>query len=329
MNDRLIDNFGRSYKYLRISVTDRCNYRCKYCFPTNGFTPISHEDILTYEELLYTIEVFSKLGIEKIRITGGEPLVRKDIFSFINKVTLINGIQEVTLTTNGSLLKKYTNKIYNSGIKRINISLDSLHSNKYSYITGGFNINAIFDGIKTAKEARLNPIKINTVLVRGFNNDEILDFCEFASESGVIVRFIEFMPIGNNVQWTNDKIISGKEVIDTIASKYDIKALQHGKHDGPAKNYLLSNGATIGVITPISNHFCNTCDKLRLTSNGKIRPCLLSDMEYDIKEFIKNREKEKLIHLIKHSLLAKHRTYDLQKNSANKTCCRTMPQIGG
>lgn len=329
MSNCLTDKFGRSYRYLRVSVTDRCNFRCKYCVPSHDFDMMSHQDILRYEELLFAIEVFAELGIHKIRVTGGEPLVRKNISFFMKQVANIKGIDEVTLTTNGSLLDKFAKDIKEAGINRINISIDSLKQERYSYITGGFKLDKIISGLQAAKDAGLNPIKINNVAIKGFNDDEILDFCEFAAINNVNVRFIEFMPIGNSSGWKKENIITGSEILDIISKKYSIEQIKRNSNEGPAVNYRLSNGAKIGVITPISNHFCGDCDKLRLTSDGKIRPCLLSDNEIDIHSMIRNKDKKALKQALEKSLNLKEEKHHVDSENKNEKFKRTMSKIGG
>lgn len=327
--NRLTDKYNRNYRYLRVSVTDRCNFRCKYCMPAHDFEFMSHSNILKYEDMLFAVNVFSKLGIEKVRITGGEPLVRKNISYFIGEITKIPTIKEVTLTTNGSLLKNFAGVIYDAGIKRINISLDSLKKERYEYITGGFDINKLLLGIKEAKNAGINPIKINVVAIKGFNDDEIIDFCEFASKNDLNVRFIEFMPIGNKIEWTKEHIITGQEILEIISRNYEISLVKRSNFEGPAVNYLLSNGAKVGIITPISKHFCGDCDKLRLTADGKLRPCLLSDKEIDIFEALKCKDENMLRELIMNSLNLKALDHNISNEVCNEEFSRTMSKIGG
>lgn len=327
--NRLTDKYNRSYKYLRVSVTDRCNFRCRYCMPAHDFEFMPHSKILKYEDMLFAVDVFSKLGIEKVRITGGEPLIRKNIAYFIQEITKIQGVREVTLTTNGSMLQPLAGVIYGAGIRRINISLDSLKNDRYEYITGGFEIKKILSGVEEAKKVGINPIKINVVAIRGFNDDEIIDFCNFAGENDLNVRFIEFMPIGNKIEWTKEHIITGKEILDRISEKFDIAPVKKSGLEGPAVNYRLSNGARIGIITPISNHFCSDCDKLRLTADGKLRPCLLSDKEIDIFEALKSKDENILKGLIADSLHLKAFEHNISNEVCNEEFSRTMSKIGG
>jgi len=329
MSEKLKDKYSRTYKYLRVSVTDRCNFRCKYCIPTHDFEFIPHSKILKYEDIIFAVDAFSKLGIEKIRLTGGEPLVRKNISFLISEIGKIKGIKETTLTTNGSLLGKFAKDIYNAGIKRINISLDSLKQERYEYITGGFRLNDIIEAINQSIKVGLNPIKINVVAIKTFNDDEILDFCDFAAKNSLNVRFIEFMPIGNKIQWRKEHIITGDEILKIISKKYSYEPVKKADYEGPAVNYMLSNGAKVGIITPISNHFCSECDKLRLTADGKLRPCLLSDKEINLFDEIKNRDFDKFKEKIHESLKLKELDHNITNEACDTQFKRTMSKIGG
>lgn len=323
------DKFGREIRYLRVSVTDRCNFKCKYCMPNENFKCIPHENILSYEEMLFAIEVFTSLGVQKVRVTGGEPLVRKNVGEFLTKLGKIDGLEEVTLTTNGALLKKYTDEIKSAGIQRINVSLDSLKDERFKDITGGFNLETIIDGIKHAQRNGIGPVKTNMVVIKGYNDDEILDFCEFSAKNKIITRFIEFMPVGNYSEWKEDNIMLGDDILKIIKSKYKVTEVRKAKLGGPARNYELDNGAAIGIITPISNHFCNECDKLRLTSDGKLRPCLLSDKEIDLVPAIKSGDKDGLIKLIAEGLNVKDEEHKVLSEKRDDGYKRTMHKIGG
>ncbi|WP_265823209.1 GTP 3',8-cyclase MoaA [Geovibrio ferrireducens] len=329
MNSTVQDRFGREVRYLRISVTDRCNFRCKYCMPSDEFKHLEHSSILRFEDMLFVTEVFASLGVHKVRVTGGEPLVRKGVTDFLRELHKIEGIDEVTLTTNGALLGKYAEEIAASGVKRINVSLDSLKAEKYKEITGGFDIQKLMESIFLAKKAGLRPVKTNSVLIRGFNDCEIYDFCEFAARADIVVRFIEFMPIGNSCEWKKENIMYGAEILDLISKRYKVTPVGRDKNAGPAKNYQLSNGATIGIITPISNHFCSECDKLRLTADGKIRPCLLTDKETDIVDAVRSRDKDALRAAIMDALGKKDEEHHIVADSRNERFKRTMSKIGG
>jgi cyclic pyranopterin phosphate synthase len=323
------DRFGREIRYLRVSITDRCNFRCKYCMPSGDFKHICHEEILSYEDLLFAIKVFCDIGVKKVRVTGGEPLVRKDIGGFLASLGGLSSLEEVTLTTNGALLQKYTEDIKKSGIRRINVSLDSLKAERYKDITGGFDLDRIIDGIKHAQRSGIGPIKTNMVVIKGYNDDEILDFCEFSAKNRIITRFIEFMPVGNFSEWKEENIIYGSDILNIIKSRYGITEVKKPKLAGPAQNFELSNGAMIGIITPISNHFCHDCDKLRLTSDGKLRPCLLSDKEIDLVKPIKDRDEKALTDAIFEGLNIKDKEHKVLSEKRDDGFKRTMSKIGG
>lgn len=297
--------------------------------PSENFEFIEHCDILSYEDIVFAAEAFRDLGVEKIRVTGGEPLVRPKITTLLANLKSIDGIKEITLTTNGSLLGKYAEEIKNCGIRRINISIDSLKEERYSDITGGFDLNKLKDSLQVAINAGLNPIKTNTVLIRGFNDDEILDFCDFSAKLDIVCRFIEFMPVGNFGEWKKSQTIYGDEILSTIKSKYNAELISKEENAGPAKNYRLSNGGRIGIITPISNHFCADCDKLRLTADGRLRPCLLSDSEIDLRSIIRERDKSKLKQAIIDGLNLKEKEHSVLKENRDDGFKRTMSKIGG
>lgn len=326
--NNITDRFGRRLTYLRVSVTDRCNFRCKYCMPDSEFTRLKCEDILRYEDILFIAEIFASFGVNRIRITGGEPLVRKGLCGFLSGLSKIKGINEIMMTTNGALLRKYADALAGSGVTRLNISLDSLKGERNKYITGFDKTADILEGIKAAGKAGLTPIKVNSVIIRGFNDDEIGDFARLSAEYGVICRFIEFMPIGNSENWNKDSIVSGGEILDRL-KEFEPVEMKRDMNTGPAVNYRLNNGGIIGIITPISKHFCDSCDKVRLTADGKIRPCLLSDREIDIREAVKKRDGDKITYLIKKSLNVKDDGHHIDTGENKHDFKRTMSKIGG
>ena len=288
--NKLTDNLGREITYLRVSITDRCNYRCIYCKPEEQFKFIPHEEILRYEEIVKIIEEAVNLGITKVRITGGEPLARKGVVDFIKKLREIKKLEDISLTTNGFFLSEYAEKLKAAGLNRVNISLDSLREEKYKRITRGGILEKALKGIDSALKAGLLPIKINTVLIRGINDDEVEDFVRLALGRPLNIRFIEFMPSGEELKDNyRDKFISVLEIKESLAEKYSFRPVNINSGNGPAKYYQIKGGqGTIGFITALSQHFCKTCNRIRLTSEGKLRPCLFSNMEVDIKQAIRN-----------------------------------------
>ena len=288
--NKLIDNLGREISYLRVSITDRCNYRCIYCKPEEQFEFIPHEEILRYEEIVEIIEEAVNLGVTKVRITGGEPLARKGVVDFIKKLREIKKLEDISLTTNGFFLSEYAEKLKDAGLNRVNISLDSLQEEKYKRITRGGSLEKALKGIDSALKAGLLPIKINTVLIRGINDDEVEDFVRLTLGRPLNIRFIEFMLSGEELKDNyRDKFISVLEIKESLAEKYSFRPIDTNSGNGPAKYYQIKGGqGTIGFITALSQHFCKTCNRIRLTSEGKLRPCLFSNIEIDIKRAIRN-----------------------------------------
>jgi len=293
--NKLIDNFGRKISYLRVSITDRCNYRCIYCQSEKEFEFIPHQEILRFEEIVEIVQEVVNLGITKVRITGGEPLVRKGVVNFIKKLREIKKLEDISLTTNGFFLPEYAEKLKDAGLNRVNISLDSLQEEKYKKITRGGSLEKVLKGIDSALKAGLLPIKINTVLIRGINDDEVEDFVRLALERPLNIRFIEFMPSGEEVKDNyRNKFISVQEIKENLAEKYSFRPIDINSGNGPAKYYQIKGGqGTIGFITALSQHFCKTCNRIRLTSEGKLRPCLFSNKEIDIKKAIRQLARDK------------------------------------
>ena len=293
--NKLIDNFGREISYLRVSITDRCNYRCIYCKPEKEFEFIPHKEILRYEEIVEIIEEAVNLGVTKVRITGGEPLARKGIVDFIKKLREIKKLEDISLTTNGFFLSEYAEKLKDAGLNRVNISLDSLQEEKYKRITRGGSLEKALKGIDSALKAGLLPIKINVVLIKGINDDEVEDFVRLALERPLNIRFIEFMPTGEEViNEFENKFISVQGIKEKLIKKYLLNPIKICNSNGPA-NYFRIKGAkgTIGFITALSQHFCETCNRIRLTSEGKLRPCLFSNKGIDIKKAIRKLARDK------------------------------------
>ncbi len=324
----MIDRFNRRINYLRVSVTDRCNLRCRYCMDEQGVKLLPKKEILTIEDFIFTINTLAENGIEKVRITGGEPLIKRGILTLLENINKKN-LKELTLTTNGVLLEDYAEKLKKAGVNRLNISLDTLNREKFKYITRRDFFNNVVKGIKKAKDVGFYPIKINIVAIKGFNNDEIIDFVKFAIEYDLQVRFIEFMPFG---EFGKDKFISNKEIFEIISKKFKLEAKNQKEFlSGPAKIYKIKNyQGEVGFISPLSEHFCGTCNRIRLISNGSIKTCLFSKELYSIKDEIKNRDKQRLIKRVKDILQNKPKSHevDIQKIKFKK-CQHEMNWIGG
>ncbi len=323
------DSYGRVIDYLRISVTDRCNLRCVYCMPEGGISLFPHSEILSYEEIIYLTKILSELGIRKIRITGGEPLIRKNISYLIEKIHRIEKVEDIALTTNGILLPKMAFELKEAGLKRVNISLDTLKEEKFSLITRKNDFKRVISAINKSIEVGFNPIKLNVVVIKGVNDDEILDFVKFVEDKDISVRFIEFMPWGRLEKWSKERVISTKEIINIIEKEFGQLIPISKKDSGPAVNYkLMSIKGIIGFINPITSHFCSLCNRIRLTADGKIRLCLFSEKEVDVKKLMRDGIKEKeLKEILVKAVLIKPKEIDIDDHLEKHK--REMSQIGG
>lgn len=330
------DGQGRQIDYLRISLTDRCNLRCIYCMPEHGVKSIPHESILTLEEVHKAIECASQLGIKHIRFTGGEPTVRKGLLSLIERTAQTPGIESVALTTNAILLPNMATDLKAAGLSRVNISLDTLDAEQYRFITRRGNLDDALKGVEAALSSGLSPVKLNTVVVRSLNQD-LLSFARLTVDASLHVRFIEYMPIGSGEDcggcgWGLDDVVPAKEIIETInmqAQSIGLGSLQPTTATpdgwGPAQYYRLPDAqGTVGVISAISNHFCASCNRLRLTADGKIKPCLFSDTEYDIRSALRKGDKEEVLSVFEAALSHKPSGHEHHVGTR-----RMMSQVGG
>jgi GTP 3',8-cyclase len=328
------DKFDREINYLRVSITDRCNLHCNYCRPKEGIPLKGHDDILRYEEIIKVVSAAVKMGLIKVRVTGGEPLLRRGFIDFLTALNSIEGLQDISLTTNGILLEKFAERIYRAGVHRINISLDSLDKVKYARITNGGNLDAVFRGIAKADEVGFSPIKINTVALKDFNEDEVIAFAQLAVDKPFQVRFIELMPMGQAGSDNGEDYLPAGQIIQKINSHYELLPLasKKNKSDGPAKIFKIKGGyGEIGFINPVSSHFCATCNRLRLTADGKLRACLLKDEEIDLRKALReNCSDAELEKLIREAILLKPKQHDLACTDRHlKKCHREMSSIGG
>jgi len=282
----LIDSHGRKINYLRLSVTDRCNLRCRYCMPEEGIPKLKHQEILTYEELMILARTAVQVGIEKIRITGGEPLVRNEIIHLLKNLAKIPGLRQLVLTTNGVLLEEMAESLWLAGVQRLNISLDSLRPDTFHQITRCGDLEKVLKGIKVAEEIGF-PIKINVVAMRGINDAEFIDFAKLTLTKPYAVRFIEYMPTANEEGW-QALAIPGHEIIERIAAQFPVVSMDKGDLSGPSRDFKIDDAVgTIGVITPISGHFCSECNRIRVTSSGMAKSCLFDNKEYDLRPLLK------------------------------------------
>jgi cyclic pyranopterin phosphate synthase len=323
----LIDNFNRIINYIRVSVTDRCNLKCKYC--VDGTFPfIPHSEILSYEEIIRFVRISAQLGVSKVRLTGGEPLARKGISYLLKELNSIEGIDDISLTTNAVFLGEKILELKDAGLKRVNISLDTLKKERFAFITGVNAFDDVLMGIEKSIYAGMNPIKINTVIIKGFNDDEILDFARLAKTWGQHVRFIEFMPFGNFDLWDAATIISSRQIEETLKTQFDLEPSASNDR-GPAKMFdIKGSEGKIGFISPVSTHICSECNRIRLTSGGKLRPCLFSDVEYDVKKLLRSSASDEEINAfirktVKVKPERKSEMWQIRK------CQRSLRNIGG
>ena len=315
----MIDSFGRNINYLRLSVTDLCNYRCIYCMDSEGVKKREHSDILSIEELINISKVAVECGINKIRLTGGEPLVRKGILKLCASLKAIDGLEELVLTTNGAKLTEMAKDLKSAGVDRLNISLDTLNEEKFKKITRIGSIKEVLDGIDEAVDAGFKDVKINVVLMAGVNDDEIEDFVALTKDNDVNVRFIELMPIGPCKNWYDERFISTDIVTEKVP---ELKAV---KKEGVADIYRLKDAAgTVGLISPVTNIFCDKCNRLRVTADGRLLPCLHSDLEYNIRNISNEELKEAFHTAIKNKPCSHNITEQHTSNNRNY-----MNKIGG
>src|SRR5918994_1472618 len=290
MPEVLKDSYSRPIRDLRVSLTDRCNFRCFYCLP-HGEPPIApKEQMLSYEEIEYVCEIFVSLGIEKIRLTGGEPMLRRDIETIIRKLARLKpALHDLALTTNGYFLPERARGLKDAGLDRVTISLDSLKRDVFKRMTGVDVLDKVLAGITAAKKAGLDPIKINAVIVRGHNEDEVADFAAFAREYDVKMRFIEFMPLDSGHEWARGDVVSGKEIRDRISERFLLVRLDVARGSETSSRYSFADGAPgeIGIIAPVSEPFCGACSRIRLTADGQIRTCLFSTVEHSLRDVVR------------------------------------------
>ncbi len=285
----LVDGFGRKHDNLRISVTDRCNIRCFYCMPAENVVFMQKSQLLSFEEIERFVRTVVPLGVRKIRITGGEPLVRRDLPVLVEKIAHIDGIQDVGVTTNGILLAEHAQALWDAGLRRLNVSLDALDPKKFEEITRRTGYEQVLEGIEAAKSVGFDPIKVNAVSVRGLTEDEIVPFGQFARETGVEVRFIEFMPLDADNAWERDKVLFAHEIIERLSDEIGpLEPLPDQDPTAPATDFQFADGiGRVGFIASVSQPFCMSCNRFRLTADGKIRNCLFSLEETDVKSLLR------------------------------------------
>jgi GTP 3',8-cyclase len=286
--DTLKDALGRPLQDLRISVTDRCNFRCSYCMPLEKYEWIARREILTFEEIARLARLFVKLGVEEIRLTGGEPILRHGLEGLIAQMAQLDGLKDLCLTTNASLLTEKALTLAQAGLKRINVSLDTINHDKFLKMTRRNDLTNVLGGIFAAMRHGIRPVKLNSVIQRGVNDDDILELVEFSRQNGLWIRFIEYMDVGNSNNWVSEKMVSKNEILEKINERYPLKEVGRNDASAPAVNYSFLDGiGNIGVIASITEPFCSGCTRGRLTADGKLVTCLFSDKGHDLKQLIR------------------------------------------
>ena len=327
---KLVDGMGRTIVNLRISVTDRCNFRCTYCMPADNVEFMDRSNLLTFEEIHRVVTVVSKLGINRIRLTGGEPMMRKDLPTLIKMIDEVEGINDIAMTTNAYFLKDQAQSLLDAGLKRLNVSLDSLDPEKFRDVNRRDCLQAVLDGLDAARNVGFKSIKINAVAVRNFSETEIMGLIEMGRSDGFEVRFIEFMPLDADKVWERDKVLFGHEIIDLIKEKYELVPIDNSLEIGPASEYSFADGkGKIGVITAVSNPFCDHCNRIRMTADGKLRTCLFSTDETNLKELIRSGATDATIaEAINQAVLVKEPGHKINLKDFERPT-RAMHAIGG
>ncbi len=297
----LSDTLHRPLRDLRISVTDRCNFRCSYCMPLDHYDWIPRKEILSYEEIIRLAKLFDVLGVQKIRLTGGEPLLRRDLHLLVAGIAGLAGVQDLSLTTNGAFLAKRAPELAAAGLKRINVSIDSLDAVTFRRMTGRDDLAKVLEGLEVAKHCGLQPIKLNAVVVRGMNDGDILGLVEFARQQGFAVRFIEYMDAGNANQWRSEKLVSKQEILCAIHARFPLYEAGRENESAPAVEYRFADGCgDIGVIASVTEPFCSGCTRVRLTADGKLVTCLFSESGHDLRALLRsNASDEEILEFIR------------------------------
>lgn len=328
----LVDAHNRTIRDLRISLTDRCNFRCFYCLPHGEPSWAKKEKLLTFEELARIAEIFVSLGIQKIRLTGGEPLIRRDVPVLVEMLARLKPeLGDIALTTNGYDFVRHSDALRSAGLDRVTFSLDSLRPERFQEITGVDGLDRVFSSIETARRLGFQPIKVNAVIVRGRNDDELAEFARFARENDVSFRFIEFMPLDSGHDWSREMVVSGREIRDAIDSVYPIRLKEADRGSTTAWKYEFADGSPgeIGIIAPVTEMFCGACSRIRLTADGQIRTCLFSNTEYDLRGLIRSGvSTAEIVEFIEAAVLKKEASHRIN-DPAFVQPERTMSLIGG
>ena len=327
---KLIDGMGRTIVNLRISVTDRCNFRCTYCMPADNVEFMDRSNLLSFEEIQRVAQIVSRMGINRLRLTGGEPLMRKNLPVLIKMLNEVDGIDDIAMTTNAYFLKDQAQSLKDAGLKRLNVSLDALDPKKFRDVNRRDCLQSVLDGLDTARKVGFKSIKINAVAVRNFSETEIMSLIEMGRSDGFEIRFIEFMPLDSDKVWERDKVLFGHEIVNMIKDNYELVPIDNSLEIGPASEYNFADGkGKIGIITAVSNPFCDHCNRIRMTADGKLRTCLFSTEETNLKELIRSGATDQtIIKTIKQAVLVKEPGHKINLDDFERPT-RAMHAIGG
>ena len=327
---KLIDGMGRTIVNLRISVTDRCNFRCTYCMPADNVEFMDRSNLLSFEEIQRVAQIVSRMGINRLRLTGGEPLMRKNLPVLIKMLSEVDGIDDIAMTTNAYFLKDQAQSLKDAGLKRLNVSLDALDPKKFRDVNRRDCLQSVLDGLDTARKVGFKSIKINAVAVRNFSETEIMSLIEMGRSDGFEIRFIEFMPLDSDKVWERDKVLFGHEIVNMIKENYELVPIDNSLEIGPASEYNFADGkGKIGIITAVSNPFCDHCNRIRMTADGKLRTCLFSTEETNLKELIRSGATDQtIIETLKQAVLVKEPGHKINLDDFERPT-RAMHAIGG
>jgi GTP 3',8-cyclase len=326
----LRDSWGRELKSLRVSVTDKCNFRCRYCMPAEGLEWLGRDEVLSFEEIARLVRVLARMGVDEIRLTCGEPLVRRELPTLVGMLARTPGIRDLSLTTNGVLLDRFAGPLVEAGLRRLNVSLDSLSHVRFAEITRRDALDRVLAGLEEAERyPELRPIKVNCVAIRGFTEEEVPALAELARRKPYVVRFIEFMPLDADEAWREDDVLTGGEIRALIEERWPLEELP-AKPSSTARRFRFADGAgEIGFVNPVSEPFCSTCDRIRLTADGQLRTCLFSRREWDLKTPLRDGSSdERLEELIRFAVAHKELKHKINEPGFVKAS-RSMSQIGG
>jgi GTP 3',8-cyclase len=327
----LVDSWGREIKSVRVSVTDKCNFRCSYCMPAEGLEWLARDEVLTFEEIARLVAVLARLGVDEVRLTGGEPLVRRDVPTLVGMLAPIDGLRDLSLTTNGVLLDRLAGPLVEAGLRRINVSLDSLDHVRFAELTRRDALDQVLRGLEAAERfPELRPIKVNCVAIKGFTEEEVPRLAALARRKPYVVRFIEFMPLDADEGWREDQVLTGAEIRTLIEAEHGPLVELPAKASSTARRFRFADGnGEVGFVSPVSEPFCSTCDRIRITADGQLRTCLFSRREWDLKTPLRDgATDDELVELLRNAVAHKELKHRINEPGFVRAS-RSMSQIGG